>query len=242
MLIRVPLFFMARTPIIGITTYERSPDDHFMLPTVYVDAVRRAGGIVILIPPGEPHLDELLALLDGVIFSGGGDVDPAHYAGTLHPEIYTISPERDEMELVLAKKIIELGKPTLCICRGTQVLNVALGGTLIEHLPDVVGETVAHREPPDVPINHEVTVAAASQLASILQQTTIQGASWHHQAVRQVAKGLNVVAQAADGTIEALEMPAHPWLIAVQWHSEITAAADPTQQRLFDALVQAARP
>ncbi|MBP7999645.1 MAG: gamma-glutamyl-gamma-aminobutyrate hydrolase family protein [Chloroflexi bacterium] len=231
---------MTRTPIIGITTYERSPDDHFMLPTVYVDAVRRAGGIVILIPPGEPHLDQLLKLLDGVIFSGGGDVDPAHYAGVPHPEIYTISPERDEMEMMLARKIIELGKPTLCICRGTQVLNVALGGTLIEHLPDVVGEAVVHREPPDVAVPHPVQVKSESRLARIMGATAVNPASWHHQAVRQPATGLEVVAYAADGTIEALEMVGHPWLMAVQWHPEITAAEDVTQQRLFDGLVNAA--
>lgn len=227
-------------PIIGITTYERSPDDHFMLPTVYVNAVRRAGGIPILIPPGEPHLEQLLSLLDGVIFSGGGDVDPAYYGGTHHPEIYTISPERDEMELELARQIVAMGKPMLCICRGTQVLNVALGGTLIEHLPDEVGDTVAHREPPDVAVPHPVQVKADSRLAHIMGTTEVNPASWHHQAVRQVADGLNIVAHAPDGTIEALEMPSHPWLVAVQWHPEITAAADPTQQRLFEALVRAA--
>lgn len=228
-------------PIIGITTYERSPDGHFMLPTVYVDAVRRAGGVVLLIPPGEPHIEVLLQLLDGVIFSGGGDVDPAWYDGVYHPEIYTIDAERDDMELALARRIVELGKPTLCICRGTQMLNVALGGTLIEHLPDVVGEQVAHREPPDVPVEHGVQVVAGSKLARVLGETAVSGASWHHQAVRKPATSLQVVAHAPDGTIEALEMPSHPWLIAVQWHPEITAEFDLVQQRLFDELVQAAR-
>lgn len=230
-----------RRPIIGITTYARDEDGHFCLPTEYVDAVRRAGGIPVLLPPGEPFQAELLEHLDGLILSGGGDLDPALYQGAAHETIYMVDPERDRSEIELARAVVERNLPTFSICRGAQVLNVALGGTLIEHLPDVVGEQIAHRDPARKPTRHEITVEPGSRLAEIVSQQQTRAASWHHQAVRQVAPGLRVVARAPDGTIEAMEMPEHPWLIAVQWHPEITAAEDPDQQRLFEAFVTAAR-
>lgn len=227
--------------LIGITTYHRNQDNMFTLPAEYVDAVRRAGAIPVLIPPGENHLDELLPHLNGLILSGGGDVDPALYGGQPHETIYYVSPERDSSEAALIAKVVETDLPTLCICRGMQMLNVALGGTLIEHLPEVVGDKVAHKAQPHRPILHPVQIQPDSQLASILQADQATTASWHHQALRQVAPGLKVTAYAPDGTVEAVELPDHPWLIAVQWHPELTAAGDPGQQRLFDALVKAAR-
>src|SRR5579871_550117 len=228
-------------PVIGITTYGRDANKRFSLPAVYVDAVRRAGGIPLLIPPGEPDLPQLLDLLDGVILSGGGDIDPQRYAGAQHDTIYMIDPERDSSEINLARILARQDLPVLGICRGTQVLNVALGGTLIEHSPDAVGEDIPHRAPPRLPVSHEVNVAPESRLAVIIGQTHISPTSWHHQAIRQPAPRLKVVASAPDGTIEAVEMPSHPWLIAVQWHPEITAATDPEQQRLFDEMVALAR-
>jgi putative glutamine amidotransferase len=136
--------------------------------------------------------------------------------------------------------VVESGLPTLGICRGLQLLNVALGGTLVEHLPDVVGESVPHRALPPGPVAHPVQIEPDSQLAHILQAGQVETASWHHQAPAQVAPPLKVTATAPDGTLEALEMPNHPWLIAVQWHPELTAAEDATQQRLFDTLVEMA--
>ncbi len=234
-------------PLIGITTYGRNAENEFTLPAEYVEAVRRAGGIPVLIPAGETQVDDLLARLDGLILSGGGDVDPALYAGSKHREIYMVDPERDGAEVAMARRVAGDGTPTLCICRGIQVLNVALGGTLVEHLPDEVGEVVTHRNPPPGHAQisshalHPLTVDGASRLADILGLSVIEPASWHHQAVRRLADGLRVVAQAEDGTIEAAESTEHPWLVAVQWHPEITAADDPAQQRIFDAFVEAAR-
>jgi len=227
-------------PLIGITTYGRDDHDTFSLPAAYVDAVRRAGGIPVLIPPGEAHLALLMARLDGLILAGGGDIDPAHYNGQEHATIYMVDAERDSSELDLVRRVVESGVPTLGICRGVQVINVALGGTLIEHLPDEVGDAIAHRLPPRSPARHLVEIQPQSQLAAILGRVQVEPASWHHQALRQPAAGLTVVAQAADGAIEAVEMLGHPWLVAVQWHPEITAAVDPVQQQLFDALVAAA--
>lgn len=228
-------------PLIGVTTYGRNEYSAFTLPTEYVDAVRRAGGIPVLIPPGEAQVTALVARLDGLILTGGPDVDPDHYDGLPHKMIYGIDPERDTMELALARLVAAQDQPTLCICRGAQVMNVALGGTLVEHLPDEVGEQVTHRDPRSIWAVHPVQVEADSQLAEVLQTTATAPNSWHHQAIRHPAPTVKVVARAADGTIEAAEKPDHPWLILVQWHPEATAMSDPTQQRLFDALVAAAR-
>jgi putative glutamine amidotransferase len=224
---------------IGVTTYGRGQHNRFILPAEYVDAVRRAGGIPLLLPPGEERLDAILPLLKAVVFTGGGDIDPDLYGGSHHETIYMVEPERDRTEIELARRVFDLGVPTLAICRGSQILNVSEGGTLIEHLPDEVGETVNHRVPPREPTPHPIRVEPASRLAGILGATDFSCMSWHHQAIRRVAPGFEVVARAPDGTIEGLEMPSHPWLVAVQWHPELTAAEDPVQQRLFDALVEA---
>ncbi len=225
-------------PLIGITTYARDEEQRFSLPAAYVDAVRRAGGIPVLLPPGEPESAVLLERLDGLIFAGGGDVDPAWYDGKLHEAVYNVDAERDRSEIDLAKKVVQSQLPVLGICRGTQVINVALGGTLIEHVPDEVGEAVAHRLPPRRPTEHPVQLEPRTKLAAILGQAEITPASWHHQAVRRPAPGMRVAARAPDGVIEALEMPDHPWLIAVQWHPEL--GTDAVQERLFVGLVQAA--
>jgi putative glutamine amidotransferase len=226
-------------PFIGVTTYGRGLHNRFTLPAEYVDAVRRAGGIPLLLPPGEARLDAVLPLLKAVVLTGGGDLDPDLYGGKHHESIYMVEPERDRSEIELARRVFDLGVPTLAICRGSQLLNVCEGGSLIEHLPDVVGDEVSHRAPPREPITHPVRVLPGSRLAGILGATDFSCMSWHHQAIRRVAPGFEVVAHAPDGTIEGLEMPSHPWLVAVQWHPELTAAEDPVQQRLFDALVEA---
>jgi putative glutamine amidotransferase len=232
---------MTTSPLIGITTYGRNQENRFTLPAEYVDGVRRAGGIPLLIPPGETQFEKLFPHLDALILTGGGDLAPELYGGRPHETIYSIDPERDQSELILAQRVLETNLPTLGICRGLQVINVALGGTLIEHLPDVVGDQVAHKELPHGPIPHLVQIQAGSHLAEIMQDEQVETASWHHQALRQVAPQLKVVAYAPDGIVEAVEMPEHRWLVAVQWHPELTAVNDPGQQRLFDALVQAAK-
>jgi len=229
-------------PVIGITTYGRDERGRYTLPGEYVDAVERAGAVPVLIPPAPQHAARYLDLVDGIVLAGGGDIDPSHYRGAAHDTNYGVDPARDRLELDLARLIVERRQPTLAICRGLQILNVALGGTLIEHLPAVVGEDVPHRAPPREPTPHPVAVTPGSRLAAIAGTTECAPMSWHHQAIRTLAPGLEAVARAPDGTIEAVEMRAHPWLIAVQWHPELTAARDPAQQRLFDALVQAVQP
>ena len=237
---------MASPPLIGITTYGQDDNGKFPLPRGYVDSVRRARGIPLLVTPGETNIGSLMDRLDALILAGGGDIDPAHYGGRSHRTIYMTDGERDRTEFDLASAAIERNMPTLAICRGIQVVNVVRGGTLHEHLPDVVGTDTQHRVPPPTPeelaspTEHAIRVEPNSRLAQVLSATEFVAASWHHQAVRNVGSGLTVAARAPDGTVETLEMPDHPWLFAVQWHPELTTATDPLQQSLFDQLVMAA--
>ncbi len=230
-------------PLIAITTY--GPDevvDRINLPEEYVSCVRAAGGRAVLVPPGEPDVAGLLDVVDGLVLTGGGDIDPSVWGGPTHEKVYMTDAGRDSMEIALARLAVERGLPLLAICRGTQVLNVALGGTLHVHVPDVVGEDVLHRTQPPGPVPHPISVDASSRLASLLGAAEIEPMSWHHQAVDRLGSGLRAVARAPDGIIEAVEVidvGGHPWLFGVQWHPELTATADPTQARLFDAFVGA---
>lgn len=228
-----------RRPRIGITTYGRAPKTGFSLPAEYVDAVRRAGAVPLLLPPGESSVDLWLDIVDGIVLAGGGDLDPQHYGGNHHQQIYMVDAERDRSELQLARSVLDRGVPTLGVCRGTQVLNVALGGTLHEHLPDVVGEEVLHRLPPREPTPHSIRVVPGTLLAGVVGRLELEAASWHHQSIKDLAPPLVPVAHAPDGVIEAVETKEHPWLLGVQWHPELTAASDPIQQGVFDAFVKA---
>lgn len=228
-----------RRPLIGVTTYGRDEQNQFPLPAEYVDAVRRAGAIPVLLPPGERDTGRVLETINGLVLAGGGDIDPAVYGGARHEAIYMVDAERDRFEIDLVRRAVRTGLPTLGICRGMQMINVALGGTLHAHLPDVVGQKVSHRLPPREPTPHEILLDPQSRLARILGQARFSAASWHHQAVRELAAPLQAVGAAPDGVVEAVQLGGHPWLCAVQWHPELTAADEPLQQRLFDALVQA---
>ena len=230
-----------QNPLIGLTTYGRGADNRYTLPADYIDAVRRAGGVPLLIAPGESRVEAILDVIDALVLSGGGDIDPSRYDGKRHETNYSIDQERDTLELELARRVIDSSIPTLGICRGAQILNVVQGGKLIEHIPDEVGVKVLHRAPPREPVTHGVKLKPGSRLAKILGRDQFDATSWHHQALRGAAAGFDAVAHAPDGTIEAIEMPSHPWMIAVQWHPELSAASDPLQQKLFDALVEAAR-
>ena len=238
-----PIAAMPRrqNPLIGLTTYGRGADNRYTLPADYIDAVRRAGGVPLLIAPGESRVEAILDVIDALVLSGGGDIDPSRYDGKRHDTNYSIDQERDTLELELARRVIDSSIPTLGICRGAQILNVVQGGKLIEHIPDEIGEKVLHRAPPREPVTHGVKLKTGSRLAKILGRDQFDATSWHHQALRGAAAGFEAVAHAPDGTIEAIEMPSHPWMIAVQWHPELSAASDPLQQKLFDALVEAAR-
>lgn len=227
-------------PSIGITIHGRNDKGRFDVNAKYVDSVRRAGGYPVLLPPGETRPEECFEFLDGIVMTGGPDIAPVRYGGKMHPEVYGVDLERDASEFELVRAIIAAKKPTLCICRGMQVLNVALGGTLFEHVPDEFGTRVVHRNGNTYEM-HDVTIEAGSHLAEIVGATHVPVASWHHQALRKLAPGLVTVATSADGVIEAVEHEDHDDLVAVQWHPEHTAAEDERQQALFDALVRTLR-
>lgn len=241
---------MMSKPIIGITTGGRTEpyvtskhyDEFYSTPAQYVDAVHRAGGTALLIPPSNTDWNTLIDILDGVIITGGTDINPAEYDGnTENPNLYPADAERDRAELTFARHLIaEKQTPLLCICRGFQVLNVATGGTLHEHIPDI-RKTDIHRNAEGLWQMQDVSIEPDSLTASVLGTTQVNSTSGHHQAVKDVGDGLRVVGTAPDGIIEAMEMPDHPWLIALQWHPEVTAMSDPTQQAIFDALVEQAK-
>jgi putative glutamine amidotransferase len=236
-------------PLIGLTTYGRHErqietyfyDEFFCLPALYVDAVRRAGGLPLLLPPGSDDWLAWLALIDALIVTGGGDVNPAAYHGQPdHEAIAGVDLDRDASELALLRQVTGAqAMPVLCICRGMQILNVALGGTLYEHIPDVREEDI-HRAADGGWALHPVEVDPDSFLAGVMGVAEVTTYSGHHQAVKDLGQGLVEVARAPDGLPEALALPGHPWLVAVQWHPEMSAAGDPSQQRIFDKLVAAA--
>lgn len=227
-----------KPPLIGITTYNYQPTGNFYSPVGYTQAVQRSGGIPILLPPVSCDPAVILNSIDGLVFTGGGDLDPSSYKGSLHPTIYGVDPERDTAELTLAKLALSERKPVLGICRGLEVLMVASGGDLISHVPDEFGEDVAHRLELLKPTEHIVQIVADTQLASIIGKPEINVVSWHHQAVRTAPPGWNVAAQAPDGVIEALEHELHPFAIALQWHPELSLN-EPAHLSVFQALIKA---
>ncbi|MBO0768566.1 MAG: gamma-glutamyl-gamma-aminobutyrate hydrolase family protein [Solirubrobacterales bacterium] len=207
--------------IIGIPTYaervRHGPWDEpcALLPLAYVDAVQRAGATALLVPPTRDP-DPVLERIDGLILSGGVDVDPALYGATPGPGTDPPSPARDASELALTRAALSRGMPVLAICRGAQLLNVALGGTLCQHLPD--GE---HRRVPGEFNPHTAELTAGSLAARTAGGEHVRVLSHHHQAISELGAGLVVSGRASDGTIEAVEDPSREFLLGVQWHPEV---------------------
>jgi putative glutamine amidotransferase len=209
------------------------------LPATYVDAVRRAGGLPILLPPGESKIDAILQIVDGLILAGGGDIGPVHYNGISHAKISEVDSERDEFELELARRAMRETTPILGICRGLQALNVASGGDLFPHLPEKFGELLKHIDGSEETV-HPVEITADSQLARIFDRQVVEVTSKHHQAVNKTLADWRIAARSPDALVEAIEHRNHPWCIAVQWHPE-SVPEDSVQQKLFEAFVKAAR-
>ncbi len=227
-------------PLIGITTYARNAEAEFTLPSAYVDIVRNNGGLPILLPPGEPNVGKILELVDGLILAGGGDLDPSLYGGTHHSTIERINPERDSFEIFLAKRLLTMEKPVLGICRGMQILNVAAGGTLVEHLPEKFGTSVSHRGENKQPVPHLVRITEGSMLSRLTGKAELPVMSLHHQALGTVAESWTVSARSADDVVEAIEKPDHPWMMAVLWHPELSAGQK-EQRKLIRAFVDSAK-
>jgi putative glutamine amidotransferase len=226
-----------RRPLIGITMATDKPGSPYLQQRAsYAHAIETAGGLPVLIPPMEPDsVSTLLERLDGVVFPGGPDVDPAEYGEAPHPKTET-NADLDRLELAVARVAVHSDLPTLGICRGQQLLNVALGGSLIQHVDD-------HRQPGDrTALTQTLTVSPGSRLADVFGATQIDVNTMHHQAVKELGRGLKAVAWAtSDGTIEGVESDEHPWLLMVQFHPEELVGYHAPSQRLFAAFVDACR-
>jgi putative glutamine amidotransferase len=225
-------------PLIGITGNHDDDNGAVLLKDYYVKAIRNAGGIPLVLPPSyeEDLIKDYIAILSGVLLSGGGDLDPAWWGENPMKGLGRISPLRDYFEIQLTQLALHKGLPVLGICRGCQVMNVARGGSLIQDLPG--GLEHNQNAPRDVPF-HGIVIAAGSNLASILKRERIRVNSFHHQAVKQPGQGLIITACSLDGIIEAVEDPRQAFFIGVQWHPE--CLQDEASFQLFNAFVASAQ-
>ena len=243
-------------PLIAVVAYHldgtrvaRWPEGGYGVPSLYLDALRRAGARTVILAPGEEgDPEEILEPFDALLLVGGGDIDPARYGGSSDEHVYGVEPDRDEAEIELLHAADRIAMPTLCICRGVQIMNVAFGGTLHGHLPGVPGMQV-HGVPLDQSQTiHEVKPEPGSRLADVTESASLACLSHHHQGIDRLGDGLAVTGRTEDGLIEAIERivpdpedPTATWMLGVQWHPEETAERDPAQQSLFEALTRLGR-
>lgn len=208
--------------------------------TTYAETLRNAGAIPLLIHPQPENADELLARLDGVLLSGGYDCDPAVYGEERHPSVEMMDVRRQNGDLSLARIAREKGVPTLGICLGMQVINIAAGGSLLQDITSQFETSLRHKSDSDVRSRHDVDVDASSFLGSLIGGGRVNVNSSHHQAVKRVGDGLQVSAKATDGIIEGIEDPALPFFVGVQWHPE-DMPGEASASQLFRAFITAAR-
>lgn len=233
---------MENRPVIGVLPLvDDARESLWMLPG-YLDGIREAGGLPVMLPlTREPsEVQQLFSLCDGFLFTGGHDVSPELYGETSLGESVERCPVRDSMELQLLSILLADRKPALGICRGIQLMNAALGGSLYQDLPTQYdSETDRHQTPPyDVP-QHRVTVLPGTPLRMCLQQKELAVNSYHHQAIRTLAPSLRPMARSEDGLIEAVYAPDHPFLWGVQWHPEFSFRTDPASRAIFSEFVSA---
>lgn len=227
-----------RGPLIGISSYQEETvawsvwrQPACLIPQTYVDAVTRAGATAVLLPPQPAGAEDIVRVLDGLVLSGGPDIDPGRYGAAAGPDTGPSQPRRDAWELALLRAALDRDLPLLAVCRGLQLLNVGLGGTLDQHLPDG-----GHRIVPGRFVRRAVRVRPDSLLAAAVGGSA-DVSCYHHQAVAVLADALVPTGWAADGTVEAAELPGHRFVLGVQWHPE----TDPDDPRLFQALATASR-
>jgi putative glutamine amidotransferase len=236
---------MTSRPLIGISSYLDEAawgvwhQPAALIPQSYVTAVTRAGGLAVLLPPQEDGAREAVAAVDGLVLSGGPDLNPGRYGADPHPLTGTPNDSRDSWELALLAAALADDTPVLGICRGMQLLNIAQGGALTQHLPDALGET-GHQPAPAIFGRREVRVRGDSRLAAILGSATVAVRCYHHQAVAELGRDLLPVAWCSDETLEAIELAGYRFAFGVQWHPEADPSS-PASGRLFEALVVAAR-
>lgn len=230
-------------PIVGIGSdveQKKGERERAFGYTTYIESLRRAGAVPVLIPPQPENIDSIVDGLDGIVLAGGDDCDPSVYGEAPHPATEMMDPRRQSNDLNLAKLARERGIPTLGICLGVQVMNVAAGGTLIQDIDSELRTDIEHASAPSDRHRHDVIVERGTQLAGIVGEQELNVNSSHHQAIRHVGDGLRVTAQAPDGIIEGLEDPSLPFYVGVQWHPE-DMAGEASASALFRAFVEAAR-
>ena len=233
-------------PLIGITTYHSTNtygQPLVMLQQSYVKAIKQAGGVPVLIPSliADDGWDALYARLDGILFSGGGDIGLEHSPGDPHPRIDDVDPERDSVELKMIHAAASDGKPFLGVCRGCQVMNVALGGTLYTHIPDQLPNALDHSYPGNLRtvLVHEIKIEEGTHTAEIFGEPIIKVNSLHHQGIKDVAPSVRASGYAPDGLVETIELSDHPFGLAVQWHPEWLTDQE-GMRNLFKQFVNAA--
>lgn len=233
-------------PLIGITTRNTLNSSGQPMVTIqhsYVNAVVQAGGLPVPVPCmlGEADFQDLYSRLDGILFSGGGDVSLKYFSGSDHPRIGEVDDMRDLTEITLLRQAAEDGKPMLGICRGMQVMNVALGGTLYTHIHDQIPNPLDHDYPGELrtTLVHPVNVDETARAAEIFGETFLNVNSLHHQGLKDIASRLRVAGHAPDGLVEVVEIPGHPFAVGVQWHPE-WLTDQPAMQRLFKSFVDTA--
>ncbi|HEX6088125.1 MAG TPA: gamma-glutamyl-gamma-aminobutyrate hydrolase family protein [Thermoanaerobaculia bacterium] len=230
-------------PIIGIGSDIQSPKGKRELSFAYMtycEAVRRAGAIPLVIPPQPENAEELLSRLDGVLLAGGFDCDPAVYGEECHPSCERMDTRRQENDLALAAAARRHNVPTLGVCLGLQVMNVAAAGTLIQDIESQHDTEIRHASIPEDRARHDVIIEQGTHLAGMLPATELNVNSSHHQAVKTLGQGLRVTAHAPDGIIEGVEDPRHPFYLGVQWHPE-DMTGEESASSLFGAFIEAAR-
>ena len=237
-----------KRPVIGITASHDTEHDKLFINSVYLRAIRNAGGIPMIFPMEvtEDDLRDLVTLTDGVLFTGGDDIHPFLYGEETDAKCGNVSQPRDSMEMALVPLVMEFGKPIFGICRGIQILNTAMGGTLYQDIPSQFKSelSIAHRQPFAYKVpSHTVDITPGTLLSRILgeEHASIAVNSMHHQAIKDVAPGLEVCGYAPDKMIEAVYAPDYPFLLGVQWHPEHLTTAQPDAAKLFAAFVDACR-
>jgi len=233
------------TALIGITTNRGANafgQPYVILLDAYLNAILQAGGVPVLIPSllARQGWQTAYSRLDGILFAGGGDISLEHFGGQAHPRIEEVDPERDVTELNMLKAAVSEGKPFLGICRGCQLINVGLGGTLYTHLPDQLPNALDHSYPGNMRtvLAHEVKIDEGTRIGEILGEPILRVNSHHHQGLKDIGNGLRIAGRAPDGLVEAIELPDHPFGMAVQWHPEWLTDQGPTRN-LFRNFVEA---
>lgn len=229
-------------PLIGLTSNYAADDNLLKLNQAYCHAVNLSGGIPLVLSYSEISLQEYITIFDGILFTGGGDIDPFYFQQAPHPSLGSITPERDQFELALCRLALQKKMPILAICRGMQILNVAAGGSIFQDISAYITEPIKHSQlAPKYYASHSIFLKESTYLKKLFQSETLMVNSFHHQSVNITGEDLIVCAQSSDGVIEAIEHSKNQFALGVQWHPECMFEKDSHQLIPFQAFVEACK-